>query len=375
MRGYINTISDMEELYYGKGTSIIQKSDAPVISTTTGVYNAVYGAQCWAMLNQEANAFGLMPKYAWTKSGWRIITARGASAGSGGLAEDSALPNTIKPTFAEVSTKPKTVAHTFSNSEVHEFLAAQSQDDATADMAWLRQYFTVEHTEHLNAMLLGDVDTEAGDNFESIDRVCSAKAEVDNTSVDANDADIYGLDRDGVTTHDAVVLHNSDTDRALTSGLLRTLVYTCKEAGAKSTMWLTGNDTEATINGLFDPQVRYAVLGEAELSVGVNGILTEDGVKAGVRVSTLYGLPLFASKDAKKDTISRVYLLDTSDTEGYGQPRLGIKMAKLPQYFEAGMNTGDPFGINKLGNEGMFRTMGELICTRLDVQGKIRDLL
>ena len=57
-----------------------------------------------------------------------------------------------------------------------------------------------------------------------------------------------------------------------------------------------------------------------------------------------------------------------------GLPRLGIDIAKPTQYFEAGMNSGDPFGIDKLANEGMYRTMGELKCRFFKAQGKIRDL-
>ena len=374
MTGYIRTIQDLEEVYYGKGATYIQKTDAPVISTTTGVYNAVYGAQTWALLNQEANAFGILPKYPWNKSGWRLITARAGTLGTGGVAENGTLPDTIKPTWVEVSTKPKTVAHTFNVSEVQEFLATESDDDAIGDMAYMRQYMAVEHKEHINKMLLTDVDTLASNNFESIDRVCSSKSEVDASLCGANDADIYGLDRDGVTTYDAYVSHNSGTDRTLTDSLIRTALYNIANNGGNTTVILTGHDTYSAIQGLYDPQVRYSVIGEATVKIGVNGIQTKDGIGVGINVAQIYGKPIIVSKDVPKDTISRIYFLDTSDPEGFGIPRLGFKVAKPTQYFEAGMKTGDPFGINALGNKGMYRTMGELIATHLKAQGKIRDL-
>jgi hypothetical protein len=375
MRNYINTIQDMENVYYGAGAKIIGKTDAPVISTTTGVYNAVFGLNAWTMLNQEANAFGVLPKYVQKRSGWRVVTARAGTLGTGGVAENGSIPESTKPTFAEVSAKPKTIAHTFNVSEVQSVLAGLPDDDAIGDMQWMRQYFTVQHVEHMNKMLMKDVSTLASNNLESIDRVCSSKGEVDAGLADANDADIHGLDRDGVTTYDAYVSHASGTDRTLTDSIIRTGLYNVRTNGGQTNFILTGDDTYSSIQGLYDPQVRYAPLGQANIKVGVNGVQSKDGIGVGIDVATIYGKPLLTTKDTEKDTISRIYLLDTTDPEGYGEPRLGIRVAKPTQYFEAGMNTSaGPFGINKLADEGMFRTMAELIATALHAQGKIRDL-
>lgn len=366
-----NTIQDMEDAYYGK-SSAIKKDDAPIITSTTGVYNAVYGAQTWAMLNQEANAFGVLPKFIHKRSGWRLVTARAGTLGTGGVAENGAIPDSIKPTWEEVSTKPKTVAHTFNVSEIQGFLASTGDDDAIGDMAYMRQFMSVQHTEHMNKMLMADANTVAGNNLESIDRVCGSKAEV--ALVDANDLDIYGLDRDAPTTYDAYVSHNSGTDRVLTDSLIREAIYNISTSGGKTNLLMTGADTYSAIQGLYDPQVRYSVLGQSTVKVGVNGIQTKDGIGVGIDVASIYGKPVIITKDTTQDTISRLYFLDTTDPEGFGQPRLGLRIAKPTQYFEAGMAAGDPFGINKLADEGMYRTMGELICTALHAQGKIRDL-
>lgn len=40
-RGYVKTIRDLEELYYGGSAGYVLKSDANVLSTTTGVYNPI----------------------------------------------------------------------------------------------------------------------------------------------------------------------------------------------------------------------------------------------------------------------------------------------------------------------------------------------
>jgi hypothetical protein len=113
----------------------------------------------------------------------------------------------------------------------------------------------------------------------------------------------------------------------------------------------------------------------------VNGIQVLDGkegIVGGLRVATLYGYPIIVSKNTITDTTSgksRLFLLDSSNPEGYDLPRLCIKMAKPTQYFEAGINAGTPFAVNKFTDKGLYRTMGELICTFFKVQGKITNLV
>lgn len=393
----ITTIEDMENLYYSqKGRAFLNandlvspfvtKTDAPVTTSTTGVYNAVYGVQAWTQLNQEANTFGALPKVPWTRSGWRAITARAATRPYGGRAEGASLPDTIKPTFAEVSTKPKTSAQTFENTEVQEFLATQGGDDAFAAMADLRTYFGVEHKDDVNAQLNTQNGTVASNNFESIDRVCASYAEINNckendesTSYTTNDLDIYSLDRDTAAAwHDAYVGHNSSTVRALTDSVLQALIQNTLTNGAnpEGQFWQTGYDAWSVINQTYDPQVRYNLIGSATIKPSVNGIQTIEGREVGTQVATLTGKPVITSKDTVQDTggVARVYLLDTSNPEGFDIPRLCIKIAKPTQYFEAGMNQGNPFSVDKFTTKGMYRTMGELICTFFKVQGKARDL-
>lgn len=386
----IKTIQDMQELYYGKGQDYVVRKDAPVLTTTTGVYNAVYGAMVWAQLNREANAFGLLPKYPWLRSGWRVITARAAASG-GGVAENGDIPATIKPTFAELSAKPKTIAHAFDVSEVQGYLASQSLDDAIGSMEQLRPEMATHHREMINVMLLRDVSAEASDagaardstedsnwnQFESLDRIVASDGEEDQFGGSyANWFDPWGttVDRDSGTTYDSYVSHNSGTDRALTDELIRTMFYQTKSAGGNTNVVLTGLDTYSKVQGIYDAYVRYNPVGESTVRFSVNGIETSQGTSVGIHIPSLYGVPLVTSKDAPQDTLSRIFFLDTSDPEGYGQPRLGIQIAKPTQYFEAGIDTGTPHALGRLGTEGMFRTMGELICKHFPGQGKLRDL-
>ena len=38
------------------------KADAPVISSTTAVYNRIYGEMAWELLNNVAKTFSVLPK-------------------------------------------------------------------------------------------------------------------------------------------------------------------------------------------------------------------------------------------------------------------------------------------------------------------------
>jgi len=371
----LRNIHQFLEGFYGP--QMVQKVNAPILSSTTGVFNAVYGAQAFSQLNNEANVFGLVPKRPWAKSGWRAITADAGSTASGGITENGTIPDTIKPTFFEIEANVKQVVHTFDVSYVQEGLVAKG-DDALGDMEFLRGYFSTLHAKRINEQLCVDVDTLAGDNFESIDRVTFSSTAATNLGTTAGDEDIYNIDRSANTWADAVCDEAAGVDRFMTDEIIRDHLATLKNNGARTNLIITGDDTLFKIFGLYENQVRYrGVLQRSELvQVGVNGVQTEEGIAAGVRVAMVYGIPVFSSQAVQKDTISRIYTLDTTENDENGVPRLFIALMYPTLYFEAGMSATNPnpFPINRLGTQGMFYTAGELICTFFKVQGQIRDL-
>lgn len=369
-----STVHDMLNHYYGRD---VTKADAPVLSTTTGVHNDIFGAQAFSQLNNESNAFGLLPKRPWNKSGWRVITADAGTTADGGTAENAALPETVKPTFAEVSMNPKQVVHTFDVSYLHEN-RVQKGDDSIGDMQFLRGYFATLHAKRINEQLLVDADTLAGNNFESIDRVTFSDAAETALSYTAGDADIYDIDRSAASWSDAVVSHNSGTDRVLSDELIRDTLATVRSNGGRTNVILTGNDTYFRLVGLYENQVRYpGVLNKSDaVTITINGVSTATGADVGQSVASIYGIPVFTSQAVAQDTISRIYLLDTTDNDETGVPRLFIALLNPTLYAESGMGAADknPFGINRLGTEGMYYTAGELVCTFFKGQASIRDL-
>ncbi len=374
-RNYLRTVTDLERYYYGAGNAMgysysgseLLKADAPMLSTTAGTYQAIYGRKVWSQLNQEFNAFSILPKKPWDRSGWRIITGRASFTTGGGVAENATLPDTTKPTFLHVAAKPKTVAHTFDMSEVAIFLA--DKDDGMGDIRQvLKEEMGKHHAEHVNRMLLQDMDTVAGNDFESLDRITSdAGSSMGGTYGAATDHDLYSITRDASSA-----FHSAEVSVSGTKGTNRTLSLDHLDAifqqiwtrGGNPKVLMTGYDTLMRIQQLLQTQQRF--MEEKRVTPTFNGVKGVPGIEAGFVVATYNGVPLIPSKDVTADGISRIYALDTDYT--------WFSTAIPTQYFESGIETGDPFGINRLGQEGLYRTMGEVWCSFFGGQGSIRDL-
>ena len=387
-RNYVRTVTDMERYYYGAGNAMgysytgseLLKADSPMLSTTAGTYQAIYGRKVWSQLNQEFNAFSILPKRPWDRSGWRVITDKpNAGVVHGGIAENGTLPETVKPTFQHVAAKPKTIAHSFDVSEVAVFLA--DKDDGLGDMrSVLKEEMGKHHAEMVNKMLLTDSDTVAGNNFESLDRVTGndggssgglTSMETGSAAADhcgANDLDIYSIDRSANSWSNAVVNCGSDQDsanrRTMSLDQLDDVFQRMWELGGNPKVILTGYDTLMRLQQLLQAQQRF--MEEKRVTPTYNGVKGVPGIEAGFIVATYNGVPIIPSKDVEKDGISRMYFLDTD--------YLYFSTAIPTQYFESGIETGDPFAINRLGQEGLFRTMGEVWTTFFRAQGSIRDL-
>ena len=386
-RDYIRNITDMERYFYGAGNAMgysysgseLLKADAPMLSTTAGTYQAIYGRKVWSQLNQEFNAFSILPKRPWERSGWRVITDRPSFAKGGGVAENATLPDTTKPQFQHIAAKPKTVVHTFDMSETAMFLA--DKDDGLGDIrSVLKEEMGKHHAEHINKMLTQDCDTVAGNDFESLDRITGndggasgglTSMETGSAAADhcgATDLDIYSISRSANSWSNAEVNCGSDQDaanrRTLSLDHLDTLFQQIWVRGGNPKVILTGYDTLMRLQQLLQSQQRF--MEEKRVTPTYNGVKGVPGIEAGFIVATYNGVPIIPSKDVVKDGISRMYFLDTDYTY--------FSTAIPTQYFESGIETGDPFAINRLGQEGMYRSMGEVWTTFFGGHGSIRDL-
>ena len=401
MASRILTNQDLELFYAGQAghpflniddvINIRKDASNGIIDTTfnTPVWNRIYGAEVWAQLNMEANAFGALPKLTWNRSGWRIISDFAWNKLTNGyqdyaIAETGELPNPVYPDIQTVKIKPKVVVTDFEVSDVLEGLAEVSDDDIFGTVDNLRAFYGNEHRKAINKMLLfkaigndnASSVASAGYMIESIDRIVSGYSESQlNGGTAGNEVgaavDVYGIDRHSAASWaDAYVNHNNGTPRDLTDELIRDSIQDVRTNGGNTTVMITGYDTYAKLQGLYMNYLRYNPMSETQVQFGINGIQTANGIDAGVKVASLYGIPLITAVDTPKDTISRIYMLDTSDTEGYGYPRLGVQVLRPTEYYE----TRDFLLLNKFVVKGAYRTMGEVSARFFKAQGKIRDL-
>ena len=370
-----NTLEDQFSYYY---EAAVKKSDDPIISTTSGMINARYGMELFSALSQEANAFGILPKFSYTRKGFRAITANEAT--SAGAAENANWPETDKPDVTEVSVALKNVRTPYDISMQE--MIYEGNDD-TVSNADLHKYYGVRHASVINGQLMATNGTLASNNFESLDRVCGSYSEVTNCTdaaagaYSAGDLDIYSQDRDAaVSWVDAYVDHNSSVMRTFSLDLIVDAFGEVEVYGGKTNVIMTGKDTCADIEKEADVYVRYNMTGGALkssfVSLGVNGVQTIEGTGKGTRTAELYGVPLFKSKDtvAESTGSSRIYGLDTGINELGVTPKVGIKMGMPPKRFVSE----DVLGNNNLAVKYGYATIAELQCEIFRHRWKIRDL-
>jgi len=417
----------------GLGSSFMHDGNSAIgglAPNLTSLYNMVYGQKVWSMLNQEINPLSILPKRPYTTSGWRVMTKRPIGGSDpafglgttdwatgdsmdapnadeiGGVDENHELDSTglrpIAPEYTTLYMSPKTVAHMFDYSE----LAAEMAkiDDGIGDLrALIREDMGKLHAEVQSKMLVMPLEnydkTAYADierNYTSLMKIVSSSAEMnainDNhtamgTSTAAGATDlpqmttIYGSTLRDLTAGAAAnpSFLDSQVDygsgyaaanvRGLTLTLLNNMIQNLRTAGGTPTVILTGYDTIQNLGDLLQSQERF--LERKEIMPTHNGVKGVKGREVGFRVATYFDIPLIPAKDMPKtgaaaSKISDMLFLDTD--------HLWLAVMKPTQYFEDGINHGNPFGVKVLGNRGLFRTMGEVGCTFFKGQGKITNI-
>lgn len=344
------------------------KADTPILSTVAGYFNAIYGRSAFTQYNNQTVTLSMLPKKRWSKSGWRVRTARGFNFGDRGVAEGGAVGDAVRATVVEVSTSPKTMDLSIAPSRVYDLLNGDDKYEIVNAMEELQ----ADHLKDINVSLLTENSTAAGNNMESIDRVCSSAGELAAfTAISAGDIDMYGLDRDSAGVYDAYVDFNDDgsggqTLRNLTIDMMRaapTSIY--ETSGMKPNIIVTGTDQYNNIVGLFQSETRYGNLPETRISAGVDGVFNTEGQDVGLTVYSFDQIPIVTDADVVKESGggSRIYFLNTET--------LFISMLEPTRVTVVDQLLQTMTSYNQKIN---VHTIGELICTQFNANGKIRDL-
>ena len=392
--------------------------------SAAALYGVIYGQKVWSMLNQEVNALSMIAKRPYTSSGWRVMTNRpsggsgaafaSGSAGNtlghanpdsdqlGGVPENEELANipAVAPSYDRLYMSPKTIAHKFEFSELSMEMA--KIDDGIGDIrAIVREDMGKFHAEVQNKMLLMPLEhyahatplTTINQNYTSLGKVVSSNAEIvemqaqsvvtcnaDLTQANAKLlTELYGSTarQAGASFMDAVVDfgagYQAAENRSLTLSTLNSMIQSIRLNGGGTKVILTGYDTIQALADLLQSQERF--LERKEIMPSHNGVKGVKGREVGFRVATYFDLPLIPCKDMQKT--AHLSLTDAnllSDLMFLDTDHLWLSVMKPTQYFEDGVTSGNPFGVGKLGNQGLYRTIAEIGCSFFKSQGKITNL-
>ena len=368
-----------------------------------GVWNPIYGAQAWYQLNTESNWFASMPKFTWDKSGFRIIMSFTREASQMAITQTGTLPTPTIPNIEVVKITPKQEVNTFMTTQIVQKLASESIDDIFGNLDTIRALYATEHVKLLNeqigTLVVGTSPATSlnGSNnlaFESIDRIVSSYAEgiaagLSSTSTPTISQVLNpwlgAINRGaGASRYDAYVVSGSTfltgsspalAPAAITDATLRKTIQGVRTNGANTNIMVTGYNTYASVQGLYQTYVRYFPMSETLVSFDYNGIQTGEGVIGGVQVATIYGIPLLTAVNtpsSQGNGFENIYLLDSTDTENYGYGRLGVQMLQPTTYNETDEQM--QLLLQSLTYEGMYVTIGEMITRFFGAQAKIRDI-
>jgi hypothetical protein len=411
----------VQGLHTGHDIADAGASGVSAIGDTTGLYNVLFGQKVWSMLNREVNALAMLSKRPYTASGWRILKSRpfggsgstltlqsdgsGGGIGAddpqadeiGGVPENAGLStaadglSSMAPTYAQLFMSPKTVAHQFDISELAMEMA--QIDDGLGDIrAIIREDMGKAHAEAQNKMLVMPVEfygevSALGDierNYTSLLKIVSSNAELaaldggvlatDTLSASNGLGKIFGDNRNSASFLDAEVdfgaSYAASSVRPLTLTLLNDMIRRLRVAGGSPKVILTGYDTIQAIADLLQAQERF--MDRKEVIPTVNGVRGIKGAEVGFRVATYYDIPLIPVKEmtgtrnGSDSGISDLLFLDTD--------HLWLQVMKPTQYFEDGISNGNPFGVGRLGNQALYRTIAETGCSFFRGQGKITNV-
>jgi len=413
----------VQGLHTAHDTAATAASGVTGIGTTAGLYNVLYGQKVWSMLNREVNALSMIGKRPYSSSGWRVLKARpfggsgntiagavGDGSGTGGIGSATPFADEIggvpenaglstaadglgsmAPTYAQLFMSPKIVAHQFDFSELAMEMA--KIDDGVGDIrAQLRKDMGIAHAEAQNMMLVMPLEhygesTNLGDierNYTSLNKIVTSRAEIlaidggaiaTDTATNSNNlGKIYGDERFTAASFlDAEVDYGasyaSTAVRSLTLTLLNDMIRRLRVAGGSPKVILTGYDTIQAIADLLQSQERF--MDRKQIIPTVNGVRGVKGQEVGFRVSTYYDIPLIPVKDmASTGTATS----KTSDMLFLDTDHIWLAVMKPTQYFEDGIGNGNPFGVGRLGNQALYRTIGEVGCSFFKGQGKITNI-
>ena len=378
--------------YYKGGLDIskrygISKAADEATTADTAYFNTMYGATVFNQLNTKSDVFKLFRKEGWNQSGWRVLTARSAAASNKGIGEGGtfgATGNDVEgdiPDLAQVKADVKEIVSPFTVT-TRAAILAEADDGVKGLAAFLRAQAAEAHSFYIDKSLCADPATAAVPaslhDMTPLMRITGNNDQLGLTGVDANEMDLYDLDRDaGATWADAFVEDANGTNRLLSLELLDNAIQSAIENGAsyQNLIFLTGHTQLAELKRLIlagGPSNNgvFRMMMESANPKGTNGVASEPGQNLETRVGYYDSIPIYATQHLA------TALTGSSGGTGMGpillldMEHLSLKIA-APTTFLA---QEDLANVQALKRNYAFMTAGEMICYKFASQGMIRDL-
>jgi len=375
------SFEDYVNAYYKGGLDIsarygIKKDD---LTTGDGAYfNTMYGASVFNQLNTKSDVFKLLRKEGWTQSGWRVLTARTVTGSNTGVAEGGAFGTSDVPDLAEVTATIKEIVSPYTVS-TRAAILAEADDGVKGLATFLRAQAAEAHAFYIDAMLTTDyAGGAAGNNFETLTRVCANHAQVAARSgTVAAEVDIYdmGARGDGATWADGFVDGAGGTNRVLSLDILDATIQNAIENGASydNLILLMGHTQLTELKQLItagSSNATWRMALESQAPKGTNGVSSEPGMNLDGRMGYYDSIPIYATQH-----------LATAMTDQSGGTSMGpIMLLDLEHlYMKIAAPTTflaqeDLANVQALKRNYAFMTAGELIATKFNTQGLITDL-
>ena len=375
------SFEDYVNAYYKGGLDIsarygIKKDD---LTTGDGAYfNTMYGASVFNQLNTKSDVFKLLRKEGWTQSGWRVLTDRTVSGSNTGRAEGDTFGTADVPDLAEVKADIKEIVSPYTVS-TRAAILAEADDGVKGLAAFLRAQAAEAHSFYIDKMLTVDYAAgTAGDNFETLTRVCANFAQVAARSGTlAAEVDIYDLGTrgDGATWADGFVSGDGGSNRFLSLDLLDATIQNAIENGASydNLILLMGHQQLTELKQLITAgtsNATWRMALEAQAPKGTNGVASEPGMNLDGRMGYYDSIPIYATQ----------HMADAMTNQTGGVPMGPIMLLDMEHlYMKIAAPTTflaqeDLANVQALKRNYAFMTAGELICTKFATQGLITDL-
>ena len=363
-----------------------------------------YSATVQAWVDRTSEVYKLLPKKTFVAEGDRLKYYSGdidslqgvwhtSTPFASGSSESGPTVSDLGPIY------PAFVIDPWETSFISRTIATW-QADPKLDAAWLKRYHAELLPNQIDKMLTRTIDTVANDgstkfDIESIDRICSAKAEASTTYVsDAADPDIHWgnstalIDRSADTNDvfgcgagGGLDLPSTGAARTLTLDMIDDVVAEIvRYSKRKNYIALTGPKTLNEIQKLIDPKARYLDR-PVDVQFTINGVKTRKGTAAGTLtvgalVSNGITIPVFTSSHVANETsanrsatitdadIGNIYFLDLDAIE----LRIAVPVTYLETPPHAMLST------DTMKTRHAFIFGAQLVCTNFRAMGAIKYL-